>query len=313
MIQNFISDQLDTHFYFHSTSGKNKNFTGSLNGQDFMASPADYHIEGLPCLFAGGNIQYSVPVTYQTVPFSCFLFMRVISGEASIHIGNHTEFLSASSFLFLGLQEPLTFETKKTPFLYEIYFCGNSILPVYFDQLSVSTDKETLFHTHCPNDSYIELKLRQFQQILHHPSDIAVFHIAKNIMDILTECMLINKQLLSVGQELPEHIYAMKTIFEQDYSKELRLDELEQRIGISKYKLSRDFSACMGITPIKYLNQIRIQKAKDLLKKTDLTIYAVGTNVGIKNTTHFIRLFQRETGLTPMQYRQAETHQLHGL
>ena len=54
---------------------------------------------------------------------------------------------------------------------------------------------------------------------------------------------------------------------------------------------------------IKYLNRIRIEKAKELLISTDEKIVEISQMVGIENTNHFIRLFKEKTGVTPLTYR----------
>ena len=60
-----------------------------------------------------------------------------------------------------------------------------------------------------------------------------------------------------------------------------------------------------GQSPMHYLNSRRILIAKKLLLTTDLTIREVGSKVGIDNTNHFINLFKKDTGTTPLSFKQA--------
>ena len=54
-----------------------------------------------------------------------------------------------------------------------------------------------------------------------------------------------------------------------------------------------------------YLNHQRILAAKRLLLTTDMSVHEVGSQVGIENTNHFINLFKKETGATPLSFKQA--------
>ena len=70
--------------------------------------------------------------------------------------------------------------------------------------------------------------------------------------------------------------------------------------------LSAYFSATE--TAFSSLNRIRLKAARTLLRTTTLTIREVSAAVGIENTTHFINLFKKDAGITPLQFRQSSLH-----
>ena len=92
---------------------------------------------------------------------------------------------------------------------------------------------------------------------------------------------------------LPAHVAHMKEIFDTDYAHSHSLAALESALGVSRYRLCHDFSDCIGIPPIQYLNRVRLKAARTLLRTTTLTIREVSAAVGIENTTHFINLFKK--------------------
>ncbi len=81
------------------------------------------------------------------------------------------------------------------------------------------------------------------------------------------------------------------------------MEELEEQYHISKYRICREFSAAFGLPPLKYLNKRRIEAAQNLLLSGDKRIHEIAADVGYENTNHFINLFKKETGLTPLVYR----------
>jgi transcriptional regulator GlxA family with amidase domain len=75
----------------------------------------------------------------------------------------------------------------------------------------------------------------------------------------------------------------------------------------SERTVSRRFAQAMGCSPGIYLQRMRIDEAKRLLETTRHSIEAVCAKVGYADTHFFRRVFKRETGLTPRDYRVQRT------
>jgi two-component system response regulator YesN len=59
----------------------------------------------------------------------------------------------------------------------------------------------------------------------------------------------------------------------------------------------------MGTSPERFLSQVRVEKAKDLLENSFLSVKEVSTEVGVSDAAHFSRSFKAACGVTPAQYR----------
>jgi len=88
---------------------------------------------------------------------------------------------------------------------------------------------------------------------------------------------------------------------EENYMKNITLDELSELTGLSKYYLLRSFTKQKGISPYRYLETIRIDRAKKLLEKGVLPIEAA-LQTGFTDQSHFSNFFKKFIGLTPKQY-----------
>jgi len=78
---------------------------------------------------------------------------------------------------------------------------------------------------------------------------------------------------------------------------------LARSIGIHRSLLCRLFKQKMGITPVKYLISLRIQKALSLLKETDLRISEIAYRVGYNDPNYFTKEIRRTTGISPREFR----------
>ena len=88
---------------------------------------------------------------------------------------------------------------------------------------------------------------------------------------------------------------------EENYMKNITLDELSELTGLSKYYLLRSFTKQKGISPYRYLETIRIDRAKKLLEKGVLPIEAA-LQTGFADQSHFSNFFKKFIGLTLKQY-----------
>jgi AraC family transcriptional regulator len=85
--------------------------------------------------------------------------------------------------------------------------------------------------------------------------------------------------------------------------RDLSLVELAKVINISPTYFATLFKGAMGISPHQYVIQQRVQRAKEMLKKTDLAIADIALQVGFSSQSHLTQQFKRLTGMTPKQIR----------
>jgi YesN/AraC family two-component response regulator len=88
----------------------------------------------------------------------------------------------------------------------------------------------------------------------------------------------------------------------QNYKRKLSLDRLVALSGYSKTHFKRLFLKKTGCSPIKYLNAVRISKAKNMLKSNLFSIGEVALSVGIENVYYFSTVFKKLTSLSPSEY-----------
>ena len=89
----------------------------------------------------------------------------------------------------------------------------------------------------------------------------------------------------------------------EHYDKEIKLSELAKLACMDDKYLSSLFKKKTGSSIIPYLQQIRIDRAKKLLRETNRAIGDIGESVGFANDNYFIKIFKRYTGHTPAGFR----------
>jgi AraC family transcriptional regulator len=89
----------------------------------------------------------------------------------------------------------------------------------------------------------------------------------------------------------------------EHFAAKLSLQEIAQTAALSPTYFHRIFTETFKMTPNNYLNQIRLDKAKELLAKTTYTVNEISARCGFENTAYFSYLFKRRQQCTPSKYR----------
>jgi AraC family transcriptional regulator len=83
------------------------------------------------------------------------------------------------------------------------------------------------------------------------------------------------------------------------------LESLASTVGLSPFHFSRKFKAEFGQTPHSFIIRKRIERAKTMLQKGNISMTAVALDCGFSDQSHFCRTFRRMVGVTPAEYRRS--------
>lgn len=92
---------------------------------------------------------------------------------------------------------------------------------------------------------------------------------------------------------------------EERYERPWRISDFAEMAHMSRSNFMRVFRTATGQTPIDYLLQIRLQRAAELLSRSDASVSDVAFEVGFSDSNYFTRQFKRANGVAPLAYRRA--------
>ncbi|MBE6022285.1 MAG: response regulator [Cellulosilyticum sp.] len=90
------------------------------------------------------------------------------------------------------------------------------------------------------------------------------------------------------------------------YTMSITLNELAEHTYVSTYYLSRMFKKELGKNFVEYLNEVRIEKAKELLKGNQYKTYEIAELVGIQDPHYFSKIFKKYVNMTPTEYKDSQ-------
>ena len=95
----------------------------------------------------------------------------------------------------------------------------------------------------------------------------------------------------------------IKNYIDSHYSENITLDFLSNLTYVNKFHLVHLFTKEMGISPINYLINKRIDESKNLLSTTNYSIRDISSIVGFSNSSYFSQMFKKITGISPKDFR----------
>ncbi|MEQ8477793.1 helix-turn-helix domain-containing protein [Fulvivirga sp.] len=100
-----------------------------------------------------------------------------------------------------------------------------------------------------------------------------------------------------------EEVIEAQTYFESNYQDKISISDLTDQLSIGRRSFDRRFNKATGITPLEYLQRVKIEAAKKSLENTRKTVNEVMFDVGYSDVKAFREVFRRITGMSPLTYK----------
>lgn len=200
---------------------------------------------------------------------------------------------------------------------------GGALMPnILFSPNLIAADTSAVYSEYvlpvlCAGSAYVVLRKEKEEDILQRLR--AVFSLAreKTISKIEIQiavctlwCDFIKKtggcwngRQDAQGMLLQSRMRTMIGYIRENYPEKLTLAEIACSANISKSEALRCFREAIGTTPVKYLIDYRLDRARALLLSTNDTVTQIALQTGFDSVSYFVRIFRKEFGMTPRVFR----------
>lgn len=185
-------------------------------------------------------------------------------------------------------------------FDYRAFNIQSDIMNCYAEEIT-GNDNSVCFMQNVINDKALFHSLRELHEMLMNENDalekeeIFSISLAQIIEEYGGVCESEERKHNADAEKICEYINT-------HYAEHITLNELCQISALSKTTLIRSFTKAKGITPYRYLENIRLNEAKKLLER-GVTPIDAAAKTGFSDQSHFTNFFKDYIGLTPKQYR----------
>ena len=163
-------------------------------------------------------------------------------------------------------------------------------------ELGVDFDEPMFTENVSRIQSNISLLHRDYTDVLRNFDHIR--HILRDILYVYqVECRFDSNQVAD------ERIVQALKIMHRQFGNGVKVAEIAEEVHLSYPHFLRLFEKNTRMTPIEYLNRIKLERAKTLLDTSNLLIEEIAEECGFQNLYYFSNFFKKETGVSPKEYR----------
>ncbi len=238
-----------------------------------------------------------------------FQMVGILSGSGRFYVEDHSYPIEEEQIYLLAPQQ-----------MHAIHRGEKSDAPLHILDVKFTIADPILFEDLERAGSMFRLQqfdwfLRFFDRILTESKRKAPYYYSIINGYLLEILVRIVRERSGIGAEMPEaeppHIEMFKGVdvaalmqyIDFNYSRIICLEDLSTLAGVNKTTLISIFKELYGTTPIRYINRIRLVKARELLVNTDASIGEIAELVGFQSIHYFSRFFKAKENCTPMEYR----------
>ena len=215
-----------------------------------------------------------------------------ISGKRIYHFSDSKDlFVEKNDIIFLPEHSTYTVETVEEGACYAINFRFTENVSLCPFVQHIQNSAGILEHFKTADRSYISKKSGYAWQCL------------SELYAVLYEMKRERSKLYIASKDKQTLLPAVEYMHDHFADKAVSVDELASLCHISTVYFRRLFGLCFGISPIKYLQNLRLVYAKDLILSDQYTVEETANLSGFGDESYFCRFFKKETGMTPSEYR----------
>lgn len=249
---------------------------------------------GIEVLFCGKR-ENTLNYRREPITRDYYLFVYIINGTGKLYLKNKTLNLKSGDMFVNNLNEEYSFHADENE-RWDIRWLavrGNTVeefLCKFFKNTNVIHLDNGIAMTECFNQIFY----------LMDSDDVAdKYTCISRVYDFLS---LLYKSS-SLGENGSNYVTEAKIFMKKNFAEKITVKDVADHLKINASYFSRLFTKEMGVSPIKYLSTVRIQKAAELLTTTNMSIEDISYSVGIDDALYFSRFFKKVTGSSPMQFK----------
>ncbi|WP_063565628.1 AraC family transcriptional regulator [Paenibacillus sp. O199] len=246
---------------------------------------------------SGGKQQYRLPVSG---------FIYIVQGQGSISLDEDIHIFKRFYLLHAGKGSRIRIEAGQDEVTYYYILYRGSMSPKASKEIQNNYDMNNPFQLPYAYQPLAPINLyRHVVSMYEEWSRRQVFerfHV-KIFFYQFVYTLVQQLKLQGVTSKEKDMVEEIIQYIHEHFNESISLESLAEQWNYSIQYLSKQFKLRTGRSPIEYVIQARMAKAKELMIRTDATAQEIASSVGYSDVFYFTRLFKKQVGMTPGQYK----------
>ncbi len=280
---------------------------GSVRSRRILYTPSPFARANLVHLQETGRLTATAAHTSRRERLQSFLCFVVCAGSGQlVYDGQHFP-LKAGDVVFLDCRRPYAHSTGGSAgelwTLQWCHFYGPCVAAIY--EKYCERGGRPVFH---PADAgrFSEL-MSQIYSAAGNDDYIRDMWLNEKLNTLLALLMAESWQPASLRnprRPARRDVAPVREYLEEHCTEKIALESVAEHFFLNKHYLARLFKEQYGVSVNSYLTQVRITRAKQMLRFTDKAVSVIAAECGLEDANYFSRVFKKVEGVTPKQYRE---------
>lgn len=266
----------------------------------YFASPSPVAKDLLYFPISAGHFYCEVPYNVKRSSFDSLLVMHVVEGQLDFIVDNKLFSAGKGETAIINCFGEHEYYTNKTLQSVWLHFDGPNCLEIYKN--IIQNEGNIIRST---NPDIIRRQINTVYESLKNDLPYFEMDVSLEIYKLVTALWHPKK----AGIEFTDHqelADLAKKYISDNLQSSFKVEDVAKELHISVSYFHRVFKEQTGFTPYDYILTARLNKSKDLLQKTNLTIKEIAFKTGFNSESNFVYFFKKNTGSSPKRFRKLE-------
>lgn len=234
-----------------------------------------------------------------------YQILYVANGKTHFWFDGREEIVSTGHMVLYKPEEiqKYVYYLEDDPEVFWIHFTGRDVKNILAYH-GISLDEHVFYCGVLPDYKALFRKIIQELQLCRYGYEDYIVSLFKDILLLVDRQQ--HEQKKTTGN-VQEQIERAAAYFNENYNTKISIDDYAESLHISTNGFIHNFKQYAGMSPAQYILSLRMVNAQSLLERTTYNIKEISEIVGYENPLYFSRVFKKEIGKSPAQYRKERT------
>lgn len=231
-----------------------------------------------------------------------YQLIYVASGKTHFYFGDEERIVNAEQMVLFQPRQPQHYEyfAKDKPEVYWVHFTGSDVKNI-LRHYGIPMDEPVFYSGNSSMYAYL------FKEMIHELQTCRVGY--QELLEMYLRQILLlivrsrEEHNPTVSSFIQDEMELARRYFTEHYNEEINIEEYAKSRGMSISWFLRNFKQLTAKSPMQYVLSIRINNAVSLLEGTNYNINEISSIVGYDNPLYFSRIFKKQKGVSPSDYR----------
>ena len=230
-----------------------------------------------------------------------YQILYVANGKTHFWFDDREEIVSAGHMVLYKPEEiqKYVYYLEDNPEVFWIHFTGSDVKNILAYH-GISLDEHVFYCGVLPDYKALFRKIIQELQLCRYGYEDYIASLFNDILLLVDRQQ--HEQKKTTGN-VQEQIERAAAYFNENYNTKISIDDYAESLHISTNWFIHNFKQYAGMSPAQYILSLRMVNAQSLLERTTYNIKEISDIVGYENPLYFSRVFKKEIGKSPAQYR----------